>query len=62
MVTKERLRQMLQGENAQEVARLSGMSSKTVYRLQKGHGSSPTLATVEAILSALAVVKRAKGS
>ncbi len=57
MVNTEQLQRLLSGKNAQQIARLSGLSAKTIYRLQRGYGSSPTLDVVERVLSAIAGIQ-----
>lgn len=61
MLTRDDLAQILRSVNVNDVARLSGLSTKTIYRLRhKVH--SPTLDTVDAILGAVRKLKHRKQS
>lgn len=57
MLTKAQLADMLAGVNVEDVARESGVSVKTVYRLRHQR-HSPTLDTVEKLLDAIAKLNR----
>lgn len=59
MVTRDDLAVMLADVRVEDVARLAGVSTKTIYRLRhKKH--SPTLDTVAVIVAALKQLKRSK--
>jgi DNA-binding phage protein len=57
MVTRQQLADRLKLVNVREVAREAGVSTKTIYRLRHSQ-NSPSLDTVERILSAIKRVKR----
>jgi predicted transcriptional regulator len=52
MVNEYELSLLLSRVNVEDVARVSGLSTKTIYRLRHQQ-NSPTLATVRRILDAL---------
>ena len=52
MVTKEQIADMLKGLSATELARRSGVTERTIYRLRSPGGPSPTLDTVQRVIDA----------
>ena len=56
MITQKHLAEMLKTVSATEIARLSGVSRKTVYRLRNLE-NSPSLKTIEALVSAVQSMK-----
>jgi transcriptional regulator with XRE-family HTH domain len=52
MITKAELAEKLKAANVEELARLSGVSIKTIYRLRHMK-HAPTLDTVEALVVAM---------
>lgn len=58
MLTRDKLAEMLDGVNVEDVAREARVSTKTIYRLRhKKH--APTLDTVAAIVDAVKRIQRA---
>lgn len=57
MITKAELSEMLKAANVEELARLSGVSIKTIYRLRHMK-HAPTLDTVEALVVAMDRMKQ----
>jgi len=56
MVTSQQLAEMLSTVNVEDVARAANLSTKTIYRLRHQQ-HSPTLDTVQRILTAISEVK-----
>lgn len=61
MLTRTQLAALLRDVNVEALAAEAGISTKTVYRLRH-QKTSPTLDTLQAIVEALAKLKRAHGS
>lgn len=59
MLTKAKLADMLDAVNVEDVARESGLSVKTIYRLRH-QKHSPTLDTVAKLLAAIAKINPTK--
>lgn len=58
MNTRAEIAQMLSDVNVADLARESGISTKTIYRLRHQH-TAPTLGTVETLLAAIARLQSA---
>jgi len=58
MLTKDQLAEALQGVNVAELAKATGVSTKTIYRYRSGTDHSPNLRTVTQLLAAAKALRK----